>query len=223
MDKIPFNRPFIIGKELYYISQSVLNGHIAGDGIFTKRCHELLENKFGIKKALLTTSCTAALEMAAILSGVSMGDEIILPSFTFVSTANAFCLRGAKPVFVDIRADTMNIDENLIERAITSRTRALVPVHYGGVACEMDTITHIAEKHDLFVIEDAAQGMNATYKKRYLGTIGNLGAFSFHETKNCICGEGGALLINDEQIFGQGRDNKRKRHQQKPVFQRRNG
>ncbi len=201
MDKIPFNRPFIIGKELYYISQSVLNGHIAGDGIFTKRCHELLENKFGIKKALLTTSCTAALEMAAILSGVSMGDEIILPSFTFVSTANAFCLRGAKPVFVDIRADTMNIDENLIERAITSRTRALVPVHYGGVACEMDTITHIAEKHDLFVIEDAAQGMNATYKKRYLGTIGNLGAFSFHETKNCICGEGGALLINDEQFL----------------------
>ncbi len=198
MDKIPFNRPFIIGKELYYISQSVLSGHIAGDGIFTKKCHELLENKFNIKKVLLTTSCTSALEMSSILIGIGMGDEVVLPSFTFVSTANAFCLRGAKPVFVDIRRDTLNIDENLIENSITSNSKAIIPVHYGGVSCEMDTIMEIAQEHDLFVIEDAAQAMNATYKGRYLGTIGNLGAFSFHETKNCICGEGGALLINDD-------------------------
>jgi dTDP-4-amino-4,6-dideoxygalactose transaminase len=201
MLKIPFNRPFVIGKELYYMSQSVLSGKIAGDGTFTQKCHALLEEKFDAKKILLTTSCTAALEMATILFDVGPDDEVILPPFTFVSTANAFYLRGAKPVFVDIRADTLNIDETKIEAAISQKTKAIVPVHYAGVACDMDPILKIAQKHEIFVIEDAAQGLNAKYKDRYLGTFGDLGAYSFHETKNCICGEGGAIVINNEKFI----------------------
>ncbi len=201
MGTIPFNRPFIIGKELHYISQSVLSGHTAGNGMFTKKCHELLEEKFGASKVLLTTSCTAALEMAGILCDIVPDDEIILPSFTFVSTANAFYMRGTRPVFVDIRSDTLNLDETKIEEAITERTKAIVPVHYGGVGCDMDAIMDIASRHDLLVVEDAAQAMNARYKEKYLGTIGDMGAFSFHETKNCICGEGGAIIINNEKFI----------------------
>jgi dTDP-4-amino-4,6-dideoxygalactose transaminase len=192
---IPFNKPYLTGRELSYIAEAHLNGKLAGDGAFTRRCQGWLEG-FGAEKALLTHSCTAALEMAAILCDIGPGDEVILPSYTFVSTANAFVLRGATPVFVDIRPDTLNIDENLIEAAITPRTRAIVPVHYAGVACEMDTIMAIAEAHGLLVIEDAAQGCMATYKGRALGTIGHLGCYSFHETKNIISGEGGALLVN---------------------------
>jgi dTDP-4-amino-4,6-dideoxygalactose transaminase len=201
MNTISFNKPYMTGKELDYIAQAHSNGHLSGDGPFTKKCHDWIEAKTGTKKALLTHSCTAALEMAAILIDVAPGDEIIMPSFTFVSTANAFVLRGGVPVFVDVRPDTLNIDEALIEAAISPRTKAIVPVHYAGVACEMDTIMNIAEKHNLFVIEDAAQGIMSTYKGRALGTIGHLGAFSFHETKNIICGEGGALLINDESLI----------------------
>lgn len=199
--KIPFNRPFLVGKELYYIAQSVLSGHTAGDGLFTKKCHALMEQKFGARKILLTHSCTAALEMAAILAEVGPGDEVILPSFTFVSTANAFYLRGAKPVFIDIRPDTLNLDETKIEDAITERAKVLVPVHYAGVACEMDPIMDIARRHHLCVVEDAAQGVNAKYKDKFLGTIGDLAAYSFHETKNFICGEGGALVINNEKFI----------------------
>lgn len=199
--KIPFNRPFLVGKELYYIAQSVLSGHTAGDGMFTKKCHKLLEKKFRARKVLLTHSCTAALEMAAILLDIGPGDEVILPSFTFVSTANAFFLRGAKLRFVDIKPDSLNIDENRIEEVISPQTKVVVPVHYAGVACEMETIGSIAERYGLFVVEDAAQGVNATYKDRYLGTIGDIGAFSFHETKNFICGEGGAILINNERFI----------------------
>lgn len=198
---IPFNRPFIVGKELYYIAQAVLNGHIAGDGAFTKKCHEFLEDKFQTPKALLTHSCTAALEMAALLCDLQPGDEVILPSFTFVSTANAFYMRGARLVFVDIRPDTLNIDENLIERAISPRTKVIVPVHYAGVGCEMDTIMDIARRYGLLVVEDAAQGVGSLYKERSLGTIGDLGTYSFHETKNCICGEGGALLVNKDRFI----------------------
>lgn len=172
-------------------------GQLAGDGVFTQRCGRWLEQNSGCHKAMLTHSCTAALEMAAILAGIKPGDEVIMPSYTFVSTANAFVLRGGVPVFVDIRPDTLNIDENLIEAAITSRTRAIVPVHYAGVACDMDAIMDIANRHDLIVIEDAAQGVMASYKGRALGSIGHLGCYSFHETKNIISGEGGALLIND--------------------------
>lgn len=200
LSKIPFNKPFIIGKELYYIAQSVLSGHISGDGMFTQKCHLLMEEKFKTKKVLLTTSCTSALEMAAILCEIREGDEVILPSYTFVSTANAFFLRGAKPVFVDIRPDTLNIDETKIESAITKRTKVIIPVHYAGIGCEMDTIMDIARKHSLYVVEDAAQGVNAKYKGRYLGTIGDIGAYSFHETKNFICGEGGAIVINNEKF-----------------------
>jgi dTDP-4-amino-4,6-dideoxygalactose transaminase len=196
--QIPFNKPFIVGKELYYISQSVLSGKIAGDGLFTEKCHQLMERMFGVKKILLTHSCTAALEMAAILCEVGPGDEIILPSFTFVSTANAFHLRGARLVFVDIRSDTLNLDEKEVERALTDRTKVIVPVHYAGIACEMDTIMKLAREHHAFVVEDAAQGVTSKYKNRFLGTIGDLGAFSFHETKNYICGEGGAIAINNE-------------------------
>lgn len=196
---IPFNRPYMTGKELYYIAQSHFNGRLAGDGPFTKKCHEWLENRTHAKKVLLTHSCTAALEMAALLLDVQPGDEIIMPSYTFVSTANAFVLRGGIPVFVDIRADTMNINENLIEAAITKMTKAIVPVHYAGVACEMDKINAIAKKYKLSVIEDAAQGMMSTYKGRALGNLGDLGAYSFHETKNIISGEGGAILINNEK------------------------
>jgi dTDP-4-amino-4,6-dideoxygalactose transaminase len=193
---IPFNRPFMTGNELRYIEQAYANGHLAGQGEFAARCSRWLEDAIGSTRALLTHSCTGALEMAAILSEVGPGDEVILPSFTFVSTANAFVLRGATPVFVDIRSDTLNIDEARIEAAITPRTRVIVPVHYAGVGCEMDTIMEIAEAHGLLVIEDAAQGVQATYKGRPLGGIGHLAAVSFHETKNVISGEGGALLVN---------------------------
>lgn len=198
--RIPFNKPFIVGKELYYISQSVLQCQTSGDGVYTKKAQELMRETFGAHEIMLTTSCTAALDLAAILADVKDGDEIILPSFTFSSTANAFILRGARPVFVDCRRDTLNIDENLIEAAITVRTRAIAPVHYAGVGCEMDTISKIAQKHRLTVIEDAAQGVNAKYKGRYLGTIGDIGAYSFHETKNFICGEGGAIVLNRPEL-----------------------
>jgi dTDP-4-amino-4,6-dideoxygalactose transaminase len=194
---IPFNKPYMTGKELWYIAQAHANGHLAGDGSFTKKCSAWLESTTGAPKALLTHSCTAALEMAALLADVKPGDEVIMPSYTFVSTANAFVLRGARPVFVDIRPDTLNLDETLIEAAVTERTRAVVPVHYAGVACEMDAINAIAARHDLMVIEDAAQGVMSKYKGRPLGAIGHLGTLSFHETKNVISGEGGALLIND--------------------------
>jgi len=199
MKKIPFNKPYMTGKELYYIAEANFNGILAGDGPFTQRCHNWIEQSTGIKKALLTHSCTAALEMAALLLDIQPGDEIIMPSYTFVSTANAFVLRGGIPVFVDIREDTLNLDEKLIESAITSRTRGIVPVHYAGVACEMDTIMSIAKKHNLMVVEDAAQGVMASYKGRALGSIGDFGAYSFHETKNIISGEGGALLINNPE------------------------
>lgn len=195
--KIPFNKPYMTGKEIDYIKEAHINGMLAGDGPFTKRCHKWLEQQTGAYKALLTHSCTAALELAALLLDIQPGDEVIMPSYTFVSTANAFVLRGGVPVFVDIRSDTLNIDECLIEDAITSKTRAIVPVHYAGVACEMDAIMDIARRHNLFVIEDAAQGIMSTYKGKALGTFGQLGALSFHETKNIISGEGGALLIND--------------------------
>lgn len=199
--RIPFNKPFIVGKELYYIAQSVLGGHIAGDGLFTKKCQALMEERFGATRILLTHSCTAALEMAATLCEVGPGDEVILPSFTFVSTANAFYLRGAKLVFVDIRPDTLNIDEKKIEGAITGDTKVIVPVHYAGVACEMDTIMKIAREHNIYVVEDAAQGVNSKYMDAFLGTIGDIGTYSFHETKNVICGEGGAIVINNEKFI----------------------
>jgi dTDP-4-amino-4,6-dideoxygalactose transaminase len=196
----PFNKPYMTGKELWYISQAHAAGHLSGDGQFTKRCSQWLERRIGCEKALLTHSCTAALEMAAMLANLGPGDEVIMPSYTFVSTANAFVLRGATPVFVDIRPDTLNIDETLIEAAITPRTKAIVPVHYAGVACEMDTIMDIARRYKLLVIEDAAQGIMSSYKGRPLGSIGHLGCLSFHETKNIISGEGGALLVNDAEF-----------------------
>jgi dTDP-4-amino-4,6-dideoxygalactose transaminase len=195
--RIPFNKPYMTGKELWYISQAHANGHLAGDGEFTRRCNAWLERRVGCNKALLTHSCTAALEMTAILADLEPGDEVIMPSYTFVSTANAFVLRGAKIVFVDIREDTLNLDETMIETAITDKTKAIVAVHYAGVSCEMDTINQIAKKHGLSVIEDAAQGILATYKGRPLGSIGDFAAYSFHETKNVISGEGGCLLINN--------------------------
>jgi len=194
---IPFNRPFMTGKELHYIAQAGLSNKLAGDGPFTKLCHDWLVRGTGSKTALLTHSCTAALEIAALLLRIKPGDEIIMPSYTFVSTANAFVLRGGVPVFVDIREDTLNLDERLIESAITPRTRAIVAVHYAGVSCEMDAILEIARTHRLHVVEDAAQGIMATYKGRALGSMGDCGAYSFHETKNVVCGEGGALLVND--------------------------
>jgi dTDP-4-amino-4,6-dideoxygalactose transaminase len=197
IDVIPFNKPYMTGKELWYIAQAHANGHLAGDGAFTGKCSAWLESTMGAHRALLTHSCTAALEMAALLADVRPGDEVIMPSYTFVSTANAFVLRGARPVFVDIRPDTLNVDETLIEAAITERTKAVVPVHYAGVGCEMDAINAAAARHGLFLIEDAAQGVMSKYKGRPLGSIGHLGALSFHETKNVISGEGGALLIND--------------------------
>ncbi len=197
---IPFNRPYITGHELECIAKAQANGHLSSDGSFTKKCHSWLEEKMGIKKALLTHSCTAALEMAAILADIQPGDEVIMPSYTFVSTANAFVLRGAVPVFVDIRQDTLNMDETLVEAAITPRTKAIVPVHYAGVACEMDVIMDIARRHKLLVIEDAAHGTMSFFKGRPLGGIGHLGAYSFHETKNITAGEGGALLVNDKRF-----------------------
>ena len=198
---IPYNKPFIVGKELYYIANAVLNGQLSGNGMYTERCHQWLKERLGCKKVLLTHSCTAALEMAAILCNIQPGDEIIMPSFTFVSTANAFVLRGGVPVFVDIRPDNLNLDESLIEDAITEKTRAIVPVHYAGVGCEMGKIMAIAERHKLYVIEDAAQGLLSCYKDRPLGSIGHLGCLSFHETKNIISGEGGALLINNPEFI----------------------
>lgn len=198
---VPFNKPFIVGKELSYIAQAVLvDAHLAGDGVFTRKCHSWLEKRLGCARALLTHSCTAALEMAAILCDIVPGDEIIMPSFTFVSTANAFVLRGGTPVFVDIRSDTLNIDERLIEAAVTERTKAIAPVHYAGRACAMDEIMALADKYGLLVIEDAAQALLSSYRGKALGSIGHFGCLSFHETKNIICGEGGALLVNDERF-----------------------
>ncbi len=196
---IVFNVPPYTGKELEYIRQAVEKQKICGDGEFTKKCNEWIEKRSGAGKCLLTTSCTHATELAALLADIKEGDEVIMPAYTFVSTADAFVLRGGVPVFVDIRPDTMNIDEKRIEEAVTDRTRAIVPVHYAGVACEMDTIMEIAARHNLMVIEDAAQGLMASYKGRMLGTIGDFGAYSFHETKNYSMGEGGALLIRDEK------------------------
>ena len=198
--RVPFNWPYMTGKELFYIAQAHFGGNLAGDGPFTDRCRTWLEARTGTRRALLTHSCTAALEMAAILLDVQHGDEVIVPSFTFVSTANAFALRGAIPVFVDVREDTLNLDERLIEDAITPRTRVVVPVHYAGVSCEMDAILRIAGQHGLAVVEDAAQAVMASYKGRPLGSIGSLGAYSFHETKNVISGEGGAILVNDPEL-----------------------
>jgi dTDP-4-amino-4,6-dideoxygalactose transaminase len=196
---IPFNRPHLTGKEVEYIRQAADNMHLSGDGPFSQRCQSWLEAQIACRKAVLTHSCTAALEMAALLLDIAPGDEIIMPSYTFVSTANAFVLRGGVPVFVDIRPDTLCIDETLVEAAITRRTKAVVAVHYAGVSCEMDTLLAIAAKHRLFVIEDAAQGICSSYKGRALGSLGVLGALSFHETKNVMSGEGGALLVNDPQ------------------------
>lgn len=200
---IHFNQPFMTGRELDYIAEAHARGALAGDGPFTDRCHRWLEQKTGAACALLTHSCTAALEMSALLLEIQPGDEIIMPSFTFVSTANAFVLRGGIPVFVDIRADTLNIDEQLIEAAITPRTRAIVVVHYAGVPCAMDEIQAVCRRHDLALVEDAAQGIMSSYKGRALGTIGDLGALSFHETKNIISGEGGALLVNRDRYIRQ--------------------
>ncbi len=195
---IDFNRPAYTGNELSYIEDAVAKGKLCGDGEYTKRCSEWMKDRFQVGHVLLTTSCTHALEMAAYLSGIETGDEVIMPSYTFVSTADAFVLRGAKIVFVDIRPDTMNIDETKIEAAITDKTRAIVAVHYAGVACEMDTIMAIAKKYNLKVIEDAAQGVNSYYKGKALGTIGDFGCYSFHETKNFTMGEGGALVFQDD-------------------------
>lgn len=197
----PFNLPFIVGKELHYIAQAVTLGQLGGDGPFTQKCGRLLEERSGIPNVLLTPSCTASLELAALLCRFEPGDEVIMPSFTFVSTASAVVRAGATPVFVDIRSDTLNLDETLIEEAIGPRTRAIFPVHYAGVGCEMDKIIHLAKTHDLMVVEDAAQGVNASYRGRALGSIGQLGAYSFHETKNYICGEGGALCVNDSALL----------------------
>lgn len=199
--QVVFNKPFKIDKEFEYIQDAIDRGELKGDGYYTKKCHEFLEKFFSCKKALLTHSCTAALEMAAILLDLNKGDEVIIPSYTFVSTANAFVLRGAIPVFVDIRPDTLNIDETLIEKAITKKTKAICVVHYAGVACEMDKILEIAQKHNLAIVEDAAQAIGCSYKGKSLGTIGDMGCFSFHETKNVISGEGGALIINNEKYI----------------------
>jgi len=199
--KIPFNKPYLTGKELGYIQESLKSGNIVGNGGFTKKCESLMEKIFGAKKVLLTGSCTDAIEMASLLANLETDDEVIVPSFTFVSTVNAFILRGAKPIFVDIREDTLNMDETKIEEKITSRTKAIFPVHYAGVSCEMDTIMDIAGRYKLSVVEDAAQGVYAKYKGKYLGAIGNLGTYSFHGTKNYTCGEGGALVINDESLI----------------------
>ena len=197
---IPFNKPHLTGKETAYIEEAVRSGKISGDGMFTKKCHAFFEQQFAMRKALLTTSCTDALEMSAILANIQAGDEVIVPSYTFVSTANAFVLRGAHIVFADSRADHPGIDEDSVESLITTRTKAIVVVHYAGVACDMDKINAVAARHNLFVIEDAAQAIDSYYKDRPLGTLGHMSAFSFHETKNIQCGEGGLLAINDEQF-----------------------
>lgn len=198
---IPFNKPFLTGKETKYIEEAVMSGKISGDGIFTKKCHGFFENRYGFKKSLLTTSCTDALEMAAILINIEPGDEVIMPSYTFVSTANAFVLRGAKIIFCDSEEETPNMDVSKIENLITSKTKAIVPVHYAGFACDMDVIMALAKKYNLFVIEDAAQAIDSYYNGKPLGSIGHLAAFSFHETKNVIAGEGGMLAINDEAFI----------------------
>ena len=198
---IPFNKPYITGKELDYVQQAIANLHVSGDGPFSERCQALLELELGVAKALLTTSCTAALEMAALLLDIQPGDEVIVPAFTFPSTINAFVLRGARPVFIDIRPDTLNLNEALLRPLITSRTKAVVVVHYAGVGCEMETILKVAREHGIPVIEDNAHGLFGKYQQRNLGTFGCMSALSFHETKNFICGEGGALLINDPQYI----------------------
>ncbi|HEX5874398.1 MAG TPA: dTDP-4-amino-4,6-dideoxygalactose transaminase [Pyrinomonadaceae bacterium] len=198
---IPFNRPFFSGKEFEFIQEAIASWHVSGDGAFTKKCHAFLEKELGTRKALLTTSCTHALEMAALLLQIKPGDEVIVPSFTFVSSINAFVLRGARPVFIDIRPDTLNLDETQLERLITPRTRAILVVHYAGVACEMDSILELAAKHGIAVVEDNAHGLFGKYKGKYLGTLGAFATQSFHETKNFTCGEGGALLINDPQYI----------------------
>lgn len=201
MSTIPFNQPFAVGKEFEYIRQAIKNVHTCGDGPFTKKCHTLLEKTLGVSKALLTTSCTHALEMAALLLNLQPGDEVIFPSFTFVSTVNAFVLRGVYPVFCDIRPDTLNLDENKLEKLITPRTKVIVPVHYAGIGCEMDAIMDLAGQYGIAVVEDNAHGLFGKYKGKYLGTFGCLATQSFHETKNFNCGEGGALLINDPQYI----------------------
>ncbi|WNZ21447.1 dTDP-4-amino-4,6-dideoxygalactose transaminase [Leptolyngbya sp. NK1-12] len=198
---VPFNNPLITGKELEYIRQAIVSKRTSGDGTFTKQCQAWLTQQLGCRMSLLTHSCTAALEMAAILADVQPGDEVILPSYTFVSTANAFVLRGATPVFVDVRPDTLNLDESKVEAAITPKTKVIAPVHYAGVSCEMDILKAIAERHNLLVIEDAAQGIRSFYKGKPVGSLGHLAAFSFHETKNVVCGEGGALAINDPALI----------------------
>ncbi len=195
--RVDFNRPVPVGNEFEYMRQAIENRHLSGDGPFTKKCHALLEGDLGVRKALLTTSCTHALEMSALLLDIQPGDEVILPDFTFVSTVNAFVLRGAKPVFLDVRPDTLNLDESTLEAAITPRTKAILPVHYAGVGCEMDTIIDIAGRHNIPVVEDNAHGLFGKYKGKFLGTFGAMATQSFHETKNFSCGEGGALLIND--------------------------
>ncbi len=200
MIKVDFNRPITVGNEFEYMRQAVENAHISGDGPFTKKCHAFLERELGVPKALLTTSCTHALEMSALLLDIQPGDEVIIPDFTFVSTVNAFVLRGAKPVFLDVRPDTLNLDESKLEAAITPRTKAVVPVHYAGVGCEMDKILAVAYQHNIAVIEDNAHGLFGKYRGKYLGTFGSLASQSFHETKNFSCGEGGALLINDPAL-----------------------
>ena len=201
MNFISFNKPYLTGKETTYITEAVLSQKISGDGIFTKKCHDFFEKRYGFKKVLLTTSCTDALEMAAILLDIQPGDEVIAPSFTFVSTVNAFVLRGAKIVFVDSKADNPNLDEEKIEQLITHKTKVIIPVHYAGIACNMDRIMEIANKHNLIVVEDAAQAIDSYYKDKPLGSIGQLAAFSFHETKNIISGEGGMLTINDDKYI----------------------
>ena len=198
---IPFNKPYLTGKEISYIKDAVKSGKISGNGIFTQKCHLFFQEHFGFKKCLLTTSCTDALEMAAILCDIKPGDEVIVPSYTFVSTANAFVLRGAKIIFADSRSDHPGIDESKIEALITPRTKAIVPVHYAGVACDMDIIMNIANRYNLLVVEDAAQAINSYYKGRPLGSIGHFGCFSFHETKNIQCGEGGMLVVNDDRFL----------------------
>ncbi|PSF35394.1 dTDP-4-amino-4,6-dideoxygalactose transaminase [Aphanothece hegewaldii CCALA 016] len=203
--KIPFNQSFVTGKELDYLQQAITKGQLSGQGEFTHKCQTWLEKNIGTHQALLTHSCTAALEMAALLIDIQSGDEIIMPSYTFVSTANAFVLRGGIPVFVDIRSDTLNLDETKLENAINSKTKAIIPVHYAGVSCEMQTIMEIAKHYNLWVIEDAAQGISATYKNQALGSIGHLGALSFHNTKNISAGEGGALFINKPELINQAR------------------
>ncbi len=198
---ITFNKPHLTGREHGYMAEAVSNGHISGDGEFTRRCHQLLEESLGVSRALLTTSCTHALEMAAILLNISPGDEVIVPAFTFVSTVNAFVLRGAKPVFCDIRPDTMNLDEKLLPELISGKTRAIIPVHYGGVGCEMDAIMDIAANRGIAVVEDNAHGLFGRYRGQLLGTFGTMATQSFHETKNIHCGEGGALLVNDPALI----------------------